>query len=248
MRTLGLIIIYIFLTSCNNKNEEHLTNNFYTLKKEYEDQRNKLHDEENYQAYMSEWFTYNNENEIDRRNGCYFLGEEVEKIVLVMDKNGTINNVAIENENEMAKCFQKTFFGVTYPKPPFYPFYHLMNMKGVIQSIPGEYQAVTETEYSIVLHLQSDKKSIMKLTAYATNEGESDRDKILNGYWHIIGTKLHLDFGTEGYVDYEIHGCLSFEEFGYDGCGLGLKAALTNTKPYHQLERYSLWRKEVIPN
>lgn len=115
------------------------------------------------------------------------------------------------------------------------------------EPIPGLYMAVTETEYAINLSLQPNGKAILTLKLYAVEEHEHDSEQTFNGDWKINGTKISINLGTAGIVNYEIQQCLPFEEFGHEGCGFGLKAIKTNTEDSYSLVRYNLWKEDVLP-
>ncbi len=115
------------------------------------------------------------------------------------------------------------------------------------QSVVGEYVSVTETEYSIELALLPDGKAVLDLEVVAVDEDESGWSKSIAGTWAIQDTTIYLNLGSDGVVEYEIKPCLSFGEFGFKGCGFGLKAINITAEDAFLLKRYGLWRRESLP-
>ncbi len=115
------------------------------------------------------------------------------------------------------------------------------------EGIVGHYTAVTETEYLIDLEIQKGGRAVFELTIIATDEDDKDWHQTIAGSWSINGSILHIDLGNSGFVAYKADHCLSFEEFGFKGCGIGLKPIDTSTEKELYLLRYSLWKNDVLP-
>jgi hypothetical protein len=50
------------------------------------------------------------------------------RAVIVVEKNGTVSEVALDPETEVAKCLRKALLQETFPEPPVAPFHDLMQM------------------------------------------------------------------------------------------------------------------------
>ncbi len=87
-------------------------------------------DQEEYENFRNDWILFNNLNSSDEKDACYKLGSNTEQMILVQNSNGTIQYVIPENKNDKTECFVKIYLGKKYPKPPFSPFYHLMEKRG----------------------------------------------------------------------------------------------------------------------
>ncbi len=111
----------------------------------------------------------------------------------------------------------------------------------------GQYMAVTETEYSITLDLEPSGKAAYRFEVAAVEDDEKDWKESWVGNWSLNGAALRIDFGKHGYVEYQVTQCLPFNEFGQQGCGLGLRPISTNTKSHYSLTRYGLWKPETLP-
>lgn len=126
-----LALTALCLTGCATPTVPNNTLQFDDAEAKYVAQYKQWSEDEQYQGYMQLWLDFNNNNAIDSQGKCYFLGEEDESIVLVLDEGGRVVDVAVDHNNKMTQCFRRTFLGVVYPKPPFAPYYNLMRMKGM---------------------------------------------------------------------------------------------------------------------
>lgn len=80
-------------------------------------------------AYSDAWVDFNNTQRLDERDGCYFKAEGPLVQILQMDASGKVVGYFSDNDNGRSRCWRSTFLGVTFPKPPFAPFYYLMEMQ-----------------------------------------------------------------------------------------------------------------------
>jgi hypothetical protein len=80
-------------------------------------------------AYGTAWAEFNNANDLDERDGCYFKAEGSLVQILQMDANGKIVGYFTDKDNGRSQCWRQTYLGLTFPKPPFAPFYHRLEMQ-----------------------------------------------------------------------------------------------------------------------
>ena len=113
--------------------------------------------------------------------------------------------------------------------------------------VTGHYQAVTESEFGLALHLEPKGEATYVFTSFDPEGEQPDYNETWKGQWSLNESVLHVDLGTHGYVEYRIDPCLAFSEFGLPGCGAGLKATSSNTEEIYGLLRFGLWRVEALP-
>lgn len=80
-----------------------------------------------YQTYASEFSQFNNHFHLDEKDGCYFLAPGSVNLMLVIthtenSKFAVIAQVYSDVDNAKARCFEKTYRGVSTKIPPFLPF------------------------------------------------------------------------------------------------------------------------------
>lgn len=80
-----------------------------------------------YQTYASEFSQFNNHFHLDEKSGCYFLAPGPVNLMLVItrpknNKFAVIAQVYSDVDNAKARCFEKTYRGVSTKIPPFLPF------------------------------------------------------------------------------------------------------------------------------
>ena len=80
-------------------------------------------------AYGTAWAEFNNAQHLDERDGCYFKAEGSLVQILKIDANGKIIGYFADKENGRSQCWRQTYLGLTFPKPPFAPFYHRLEMQ-----------------------------------------------------------------------------------------------------------------------
>ncbi|MFK2879459.1 hypothetical protein [Rhodanobacter hydrolyticus] len=110
----------------------------------------------------------------------------------------------------------------------------------------GRYQAVTETEYSITLTLDSTGKARYEFVGWEADGSAPKQRKVLSGTWHHSGGLLSLQFPRGRFATYSIVPCLSYHEFGQPGCSAGLNLVHTNLADYYGLQRFGLWKSDSL--
>jgi hypothetical protein len=103
--------------------------NFAEAKKIWDQAKNRSA----YQVYASEFAQFNNRFHLDERGGCRALGKGPVELMLVIRHNPSeqfarIEQVLANVDNEKARCFQKSYSGVSTKVPPFLPFVLQMTM------------------------------------------------------------------------------------------------------------------------
>lgn len=80
-------------------------------------------------AYGTEWAEFNNAHHLDERDGCYLKADGSLVQILQIDAGGKIVNYFADQENGRSQCWRQTYLGLTFPKPPFAPFLHRLEMQ-----------------------------------------------------------------------------------------------------------------------
>lgn len=78
--------------------------------------------------YGTAWAEFNNAHDLDERDGCYFRAEGPLVQILQINKNGKVEGYFADKENGRSSCWRQTYLGLTFPKPPFAPFFHRLEM------------------------------------------------------------------------------------------------------------------------
>ncbi|HEU4403395.1 MAG TPA: hypothetical protein VFT43_14955 [Candidatus Polarisedimenticolia bacterium] len=69
---------------------------------------------------------------VDTVGSCVEASGESEpvafQVVIVVAKDGKVSSVSVNPETEVAQCLRKALLQETFPKPPFAPFYDLLEM------------------------------------------------------------------------------------------------------------------------
>lgn len=78
--------------------------------------------------YADTWESFNNEHGLDERDGCYFKAEGELTQILEIDKSGRVVGYFSDKDNGRSRCWQETYLGVVFPKPPFSPYWHKLVM------------------------------------------------------------------------------------------------------------------------
>jgi len=86
-----------------------------------------------YQTYSSEFIKFNNQFQLDTRDGCYALGKEIVGLMLVVTSRDSGRFAVVEQvlsgvDSEKARCFMKSYKGIRLLAPPFNPFVLQMTM------------------------------------------------------------------------------------------------------------------------
>ena len=80
-------------------------------------------------AYGAAWAEFNNAHHLDERDGCYFKADGSLVQILQIDANGKIVDYFADQDNGRSQCWRQTYLGLTFPKPPFAPFLHRLEMQ-----------------------------------------------------------------------------------------------------------------------
>ena len=79
-------------------------------------------------TYYTAWFAFSNANHLDDRDDCYSKAEGSLVQILEMDASGKVTGYFADHDNGRSQCWRRTYLGVTFPKPPFSPFYIRLEM------------------------------------------------------------------------------------------------------------------------
>jgi hypothetical protein len=79
-------------------------------------------------AYAEAWANFNNAHGLDERDGCYFKAEGELTQVLQLDASGKVVGYFADKDNGRSRCWERTYLGVAFPKPPFAPYWHKLVM------------------------------------------------------------------------------------------------------------------------
>ena len=80
-------------------------------------------------SYGLAWAAFNNSQHLDERDGCYFKADGSLVQILQIDASGKIIGYYADKDNGRSQCWRQTYLGVTFPKPPFAPFFHRLEMQ-----------------------------------------------------------------------------------------------------------------------
>lgn len=80
-------------------------------------------------AYVTAWTEFNNAHGLDERDDCYFKAEGSLVQILQIDASGKVVGYFSDKDNGRSQCWRQTYLGLTFPKPPFAPFYYRMEMQ-----------------------------------------------------------------------------------------------------------------------
>lgn len=94
-------------------------------------QRNR--DTAQYKSYAAEFSQFNNHFHLDEKDGCYALGPKPVNLMLVIGRRGNdefavVERVLSDVDNAKARCFMKSYSGVSTKMPPFLPFVLQLSM------------------------------------------------------------------------------------------------------------------------
>ena len=80
-------------------------------------------------AYSHAWEEFSNTNHLDEKDGCYVKATGSLVQILKIDAEGKVVGYFADQDNGRSQCWRRTYMGVTFPKPPFAPFYHRLEMQ-----------------------------------------------------------------------------------------------------------------------
>ncbi len=114
------------------------------------------------------------------------------------------------------------------------------------QSPAGQYVAVTETEYELELVLAPEGKAELKNHEWEPGEYSSGPRSKLEGRWSHQDSTVTVTFASGKSASFHFEPCLSYAEFAGKGCSPGLKLIKTNVAAFWGLQRFGLWRSELL--
>lgn len=79
-------------------------------------------------AYGIAWAEFNNAHHLDEGDGCYSKADGSLVQILQIDADGKIVGYFSDKDNGRSECWRQTYLGLIFPKPPFAPFYHRLEM------------------------------------------------------------------------------------------------------------------------
>ena len=124
MRSKMLIFSVVFLVAGCATTADH-PSTFFDAQERFEAQpRTDATD-----AYADAWAEFNNAHDLDERDGCYFRAEGSLVQILQIDATGKIVGYFSDKDNGRSQCWRQTYLGVTFPPPPFAPFFHRLVMQ-----------------------------------------------------------------------------------------------------------------------
>ena len=78
--------------------------------------------------YADVWANFNNQHDLDERDGCYFKAEGELIQILEIDRSGKVVGYFADKDNARARCWERTYLGVEFPPPPFAPYWQKLVM------------------------------------------------------------------------------------------------------------------------
>jgi hypothetical protein len=91
-------------------------------------------DRKEYQDFSGEFVRFNNQLHLDTKDNCYALGKEPVELMLVIahpnssEQFAVVQDVLADVDSAKARCFKKSYNGVSTKVPPFVPFVLQMTM------------------------------------------------------------------------------------------------------------------------
>ena len=79
-------------------------------------------------AYVEAWIEFNNAHHLDEKGGCYGKAGESLVQILEIDEDGKVVGYFSDKTNDRSRCWRDAYLGVTFPPPPFAPFFHRLQM------------------------------------------------------------------------------------------------------------------------
>ena len=122
--TIRALLVAAFLLSAFAP-ASHAATNFAEVKRLFEEQERTAATD----AYGTAWADFNNSQHLDEKDGCYFKAEGSLVQILEIDATGKVVAYFADKDNGRSQCWRNTYLGVTFPKPPFAPYYHHMSMQ-----------------------------------------------------------------------------------------------------------------------
>ena len=125
MIRLAVLLMVLLLTACQTSGQKSDLSEFDLTYAKFDAQP--VNDQT--KSYLSIWGDFNNSNQLDERDGCYFKSEGETQQILVLDASGTVTEFLADKDNDRTRCFRAAYLGVEFPAPPFAPYYVHMVMR-----------------------------------------------------------------------------------------------------------------------
>jgi hypothetical protein len=110
----------------------------------------------------------------------------------------------------------------------------------------GNYSTVTESEFVLKLTVDKNFKLQLTIEILSQEEGDDSSINVISGSWQVSANKLFVNFDNDEKITYEIQDCLSYTEFGLQGCSYGLKPVQGTYKNDTLIMQYGMWRDEDL--
>ncbi|MES2674111.1 MAG: hypothetical protein V4660_07720 [Pseudomonadota bacterium] len=115
MKSPLIIFITLLVFSCSR--EIDYQNAISLNEKQYLEKNPKIID------YLNKRLGHENSISLYESNKCYLLPGGGVTLVMMINKQGTIDLVLAEKENSKTECYRKTYLGTKYEKPEVFPLY-----------------------------------------------------------------------------------------------------------------------------
>ena len=106
---------------------------------------------------------------------------------------------------------------------------------------PLHYKSVTETEYAIELDLDTTGQARFTFDSWEADDSAPPSHDELPGTWTQQGSRITVNLKSGLKVTYQLRQCLSYREFGQNGCSPGLRLLSTTVPANYGLQRFGLW-------
>ena len=122
----------------------------------------------------------------------------------------------------------------------------ILNTNAIANELSGNYRAVTESEFQLLINLNSNKTGEFITGVYAVEEDDKEWRKTQKIKWAANKEYLFIEIEPSDYIKYKLVNCLSYSEFGYKGCSFGLKPISGSFSKGDSVLRNSLWKTKEI--
>jgi hypothetical protein len=125
MQKILILVLSLMIASCSVTKDKELSKDssityeqaFSIINKEIEEQNPAI------LSYLAKRMEYENSISLDSKGNCYAIPGEGITLVMRINKNGVIDLVLSNIENEKSKCFRRAYFGTKFEKPSVFPIY-----------------------------------------------------------------------------------------------------------------------------
>ena len=114
------------------------------------------------------------------------------------------------------------------------------------QSPAGKYVAVTESEYELELVLAPAGGAELRNHEWEPGAYSSGPRSKLEGRWSHRDSTVTVKFASGESASFHFELCVSYAEFAGKGCSPGLKLIKTNVGAFWGLQRFGLWKSELL--